>query len=65
MALFTLHLLVQSSKRIASLVVIKLPGSILPVGKVMALQTILTEATLVKIFVAGYAGLRDSEKCLA
>ena len=65
MAFFTLHLLVQSGQWITGLVVIKLSGSILPVDKVMALQTILTQAALVKIFVASHAVLRDSKERLA
>ncbi len=64
-ALLTLNLLMQSSKRIPGFVVIKFPGSILPVDKVMALQTILAEATLVEIFVASDAGLGDSKERLA
>jgi len=62
-ALFTLHLDVRSGQRIACLGVIKLANvDRLPVGVVVALDTIRTESPFVRILVAGGAGLRNAQK---
>ncbi len=58
----------QSSQRIASLGVIELATRFecdrLPIGEIVALQAVLAKASLVMIFVASRAGLRQPEERL-
>jgi len=62
-ALLAFHLRVQARERIAGLTMVKLADrDRLPVGVIVALETVRAEAALVLIFVAGGASLRDSEE---
>lgn len=44
---------------------VKLSGSIFPVDEIVALQAILSEPSVVKVFVAGHARLRNPQEGLA
>ena len=61
-ALLAFHLLVQASQRVSGLVVIELSGSVLPIHKIVTLEAIGSQTPFVEIFVAGGAGLRNSEE---
>ena len=62
-ALFAFHLRVQTGQRIACLAVVELAHvDCLPVDEVVTRLAVRTEATLVKIFVAGNAGGRQTQK---
>ena len=63
MALFTLHLHVRSGQQISCLGVVELANrNSLPIGGVVALGTVRTQPSLMRIFVAGGAGLRNAQK---
>jgi len=63
MALFTLHLRMRAGQRIPRFGVIKL-GQVdrLPVGVIVTLQTTRTQPSLMRVLMAGSAGLRYSQK---
>jgi hypothetical protein len=64
-ALFALHLLVETGQGITGLIMVELSGSIFPVDEVMALQAILSQSPFVKVFVASHAFLRNPQEGFA
>lgn len=62
MTLLAFHRLMQSGKRVARFRVVEFAGDIFPIIEVVALQAVLSEAPFVRVFMAGHAGGRNTEK---